>query len=117
MNNTCNTVCVCLKRKRDLRARHNRPRSLMWSWKCSYRGTQSKFLDVIIRFMKPAQQHSSESESIGLVLAVCMRPRFHCFPLYLEIMKLKKALHLLFLQTEKTGKIEEGKKQWFDMLI
>lgn len=67
--------------------------------------------------MKPAQQHSSESESIGLVLAVCMRPRFHCFPLYLEIMKLKKALHLLFLQTEKTGKIEEGKKQWFDMLI
>lgn len=112
-------LCVSAWKGKEiyLRARHNRPRSLMWSWKCSYRGTQSKFLDVIIRFMKPAQQHSSESESIGLVLAVCIRPRFHRFPLYLEIMKLNKALHLLFLQTEKTGKIEEGKKQWFDMLI
>lgn len=100
-----------------LQAHHNRPRSLMWSWKCSYRGTQSKFLDVIIRFLKSAQQHSSESESIGLVLAVCLLPCFHCLPLYFEIMKLKKALHLLFSQTEKIGKIEEGKKQWFDMLI
>lgn len=35
-------------------------------------------------------------------------------------MKLKKALHLLFLQTEKIGKIEEGKKAmvWYvDMFI
>lgn len=107
-------LCVCLKRKRDLRARHNRPRSLTWSWKCSYRGTQSKFLDVIIRFMKPAQQWIRIDRAGASCLHASALP---LFPAIFRNNEAEKSIAPIIFTNWKNRKNRRGKKQWFDMLI